>query len=678
MSWINQLYETYQQCATKPEFINSDKPLLPICHTYQNAHIEVVISNTGDFLRAKALSKGDLSTIIPCTEASGGRSGSKPVNHPLSDKLQYLAGDFLIFGGIVTTGFKKNPEEPHQNYLSQLLTWIESPYTHPKIEAISTYAKKGQLIADLIEAKILSVDDDNKLIKAWDYKEYKDSIFIKKLYYSNYNNQWNELKETPESDEKKSQKEKAFDDLKPKIFTNIPTGQSPQGAFVRWRVETQGDPQSATWEDRSLMEAWINYYTTRGASKGLCMVSGKEAILAEQHPSGLRHGADKAKLISSNDKTGYTFRGRFTDKEGNQACTISSEITQKAHNTIRWLIQRKQAYHYGDQVFVAWAKAGTDIPDPFSNTNQLFGMDVDSVNSTQSMGDIGQAFAHKLSKQIAGYHSKLGLTEQIIIMGLDSATPGRMAITYYRELTGSDFLERIKNWHECVSWEQNYSLDVKFIGVPSPRDIAEAAYGQRIDDKLRKATVERLLPCIIDGEAIPQDLITSSYHRLCNRVGMDAWEWEKTLGITCALVRGSKKERSYKMALEIDRTSRDYLYGRLLAIADYLEYCALDKNNKHPTSAARLMHQFSMHPYKTWRNIELSLTSYKPRIHVGLLIKLENLIDDVMDKFSSEDFIKSSPLSSEFLLAFHSQRKELWKKSENKDTTKNITEEIGV
>jgi hypothetical protein len=31
-----------------------------------------------------------------------------------------------------------------------------------------------------------------------------------------------------------------------------------------------------------------------------------------------------------------------------------------------------------------------------------------------------------------------------VVMALDSATPGRMAITYYRELQASEFLERIK------------------------------------------------------------------------------------------------------------------------------------------------------------------------------------------------------------------------------------------
>ncbi len=638
MSWITQLYETYEQCADKPEFINSDNPLLPICHTYQNAHIEVVISDQGKFLRASVLSKDELSTIIPCTEASSGRSGSKPVNHPLCDKLQYVAGDYLAFGGSVTTGFKKNPEEPHNNYLTQLTAWLDSPYSHPKIEAISTYIHKNQLIADLVKEKILILDDENNILS-----------------------QWNGDKEDT-----------------PDIFKIMPAKQSPEGAFIRWRVETVGKPLSATWEDRSLMDAWINYYTTRDALKGLCMASGKESTLAEQHPSGIRHGADKAKLISANDKVGYTFRGRFTDKEGSQACTISSEITQKAHNTLRWLIQREQAYRYGDQVFIAWAKSVKDIPDPFSNTDQLFGTNIGTVESSQAVGDIGQAFAKRLANQIAGYHSTLGSAEQIIIMGLDSATPGRMAITYYRELTGSDFLDRIKNWHENVSWHQNYSKDKKFIGAPSPKDIAEAAYGQRIDDKLRKVTVERLLPCIIDGIPIPQDLITSSHNRLCNRVGMEPWEWEKTLGITCALVRGSQKERNYKMALETDRTSRDYLFGRLLAIADYLEYCALEKGSKRQTSATRLMHQFSMHPYKTWKNIELSLTSYKPKIYYELLKKLETLIDDVMDKFSSEDFRSPHPLSSEFLLAFHCQRKDLRTKPDSNDKTENTTEESGA
>ncbi len=633
MSWLNQLYETYERCKDVPEFFAAKNPLLPICHTYQNAHIEVTLSGAGDFRRARVLSKDELTTIVPCSEASGGRSGSKPVNHPLCDKLQYLAGDYLDFGGIVTTGFKKNPQEPHQNYMDQLEKWLKSENSHPKLDTIFNYLKKNQLIADLVKEKILLLDEDRKLIKKW----------------------------------------QGDNDKKTTIFKIMPTGQPPENALIRWKVEKFDEELSETWKDRDLMDAWINYYTTRDALKGFCMASGEDAVLAEMHPSGLRHGADKAKLISANDKIGYTFRGRFTDKTGRQACTISAEITQKAHNTLRWLIQRKQAYRYGDQVFITWVTSVDEIPSPLENTYQALGLSL--TEDVQNIGETGQAFATKFAKQIAGYKANLGSPEKVTIMGLDSATPGRMAITYYKELAGSDFFERIKYWHETVCWHQNYSQKIKFIGAPSPKDIAEAAYGQRIDDKLRKATVERLLPCIIDGIPIPQDLINSAYHRLCNRVGMDAWEWEKTLGILCALLKGSQLDRKHQMALETEQTSRDYLYGRLLAVADYLEYSALrieSSKNKtdriRPTSATRLMHQFSMHPYKTWKNISDSLIPYKPKIPSTLLTKLEKITDEIMDKFSRDDFIDPKPLSSEFLLAFHCQRKALWTKKET--TTK--------
>jgi CRISPR-associated protein Csd1 len=94
-------------------------------------------------------------------------------------------------------------------------------------------------------------------------------------------------------------------------------------------------------------------------------------------------------------------------------------------------------------------------------------------------------------------------------MGLDSATPGRMAITYYRELKASEFLERVRSRHEQTAWPLNLGKNRRFIGVPAPRDIAEAAYGRRVDEKLRKATVERLLPCIVDGRPTPRDLVTA-------------------------------------------------------------------------------------------------------------------------------------------------------------------------
>ncbi len=636
MSWLQKLYETYEQCADAPQFADAEHPLLPISHITQNAHIEIVINDQGDFLdgRVQVLAKGNEQiTVIPCTEESAGRSGKKPVNHPLCDKLQYVAGDYSDFGGDVTVGFSKDPSEPHQSYLTLLSNWVNSSYSHPKPAAIYKYVQKGQVIRDLAREGILPLNSEGSLMKKW-------------------------------SGDKNDA---------PKIFKSMPSGQSPGNAFIRWSVETTGDPLSATWEDRELMEAWIRFDASQNQTQGLCMVAGKDTLLATSHPKKLRHSGDGAKLVSSNDTSGFTFRGRFLDAA--QACGIGFEVTQKAHNALRWLIGR-QAYRNGDQVIVAWAVSGKSVPDPLANSHELFGIELDQPSEEPVFrGDAGQAFGRKLAKLIAGYWVELVSTNEIIIMGLDSATPGRMAITFYRELTGSEFLDRLQSWHENVAWHQYYSKDIRFVGAPSPKDIAGAAFGRRLDDKISKATVERLLPCIIDGQAIPRDLMESTIRRTCNRAGLEHWEWEKNLGIACALFRGYFIERNYTMALEPNRTTRDYLYGRLLAIAEHIESRALYiAGEKRDTSAAKLMQRFSDRPYSTWRTIELSLSPYKTRLRTkrsSFLNEMEEQIDTVVSMFQYQDFVDEGRLSGEFLLGYHCQRQSLWQKPEQETNEEN-------
>lgn len=634
MSWIHKLYETYERCAGAPQFANH--PLQPIGHTTQQAHIEIVIDGKGNFSRANVLNKGEQTTLIPCTEESGGRSGSKPVNHPLCDKLQYLAGDFLNFGGVVTSGFSKDPAAPHRNYLESLSEWAVSS-NHTRLFAILEYVKKGQVVHDLVKEKILLMDEHGSLLKEW-----------------------------------AGNKKEA-----PLIFRIMPNGQSPEDAFVRWRVQISGSPITGTWEDATLFDSWIRYYTSQEQHKGLCLVSAQETTLAEQHPSKIRNDGDKAKIVSSNDNSGFTFRGRFTDAD--QACGVGFEITQKAHKALQWLI-RRQSFRNGDQVIVAWNTDGKDVPDPYGNSADLFGLDIGENLSSQYQGDAGQAFAQRLTKFICGYRTRLGLADDIVVMALDSATPGRMAITYYRELTGSEFLDRLESWHASSAWPQNYSKELNFIGAPAPKDIAEAAFGRRLDEKLRKATVERLLPCIIDGQPIPRDLVESAVRRVTNRPRLEKWEWKKFLGIACALFRAYHKERSYQMTLETSRTSRDYLYGRLLAVAEDIESRALYlAGEKRDTNAAKLMQRFADHPFSTWRTLELSLSSYKTRLRAKrpiFLREMELLLDEIISTMGS-DFANDTRLSGEFLLGYHCQRQALRPsaKTENPEESNETTNE---
>ena len=643
MNWIEELHRTYENCEAeigKQKKSQDDKkvstPLLPICHTTQQAQIKIVIDDMGQFRRAQVIPKDESTTITPCTEASAGRAGIKPIQHPLFDKLQYVAGDFVEFGGEVTVGYAKDPKVPHEQYMQDLSAWCASPYRHPKVIAVLNYLKKGRVIRDLVEQKILHVGNDGKLLFQWNQGSDEDSPPVFKL-------------------------------LSGKVNAKGERQPWQADAFVKFAVECPNDPQVDLDSDPTIWKSWGDYYASTKSAKDLCFISGQEDFLADQHPAKIRNSGDKAKLISSNDISGFTFRGRFfSDSE---ACGIGFKVTQKAHSALRWLIDR-QGWRNGDLAFVAWAVSGKDIPDPMADSWDLSHADEEENKSetTEKKSNTAQDIGNKLSRLLDGYSAKLERTEEIVFMGLNSATPGRMAILYYRELTASDFLARIRTWHRECQWLQRFSKDKIFIGTPAPKDIAKAAFGNDADTKLLNATVERIIPCIVDGAVFPEDLVISARHRACKRQTLEDWEWEKTLGIACSLFRYNafkKNKEVFTMALDHERKTRDYLYGRLLAVADCLEGFALsDAEKNRPTNAARLMQRFADYPFSTWRTIELAISSYKERLGKQG-IKYHKALQEVMDLFDPEEFKQDSPLSGEFLLGFHTQRTELYKSSKN-------------
>lgn len=652
MSWLGKLYETYETGIGLA--LPDDEKLMPISHTLQNAHVNIVIDGEGNFIRASVLEKTQI--VLPATENSAGRSSGK-APHPLADKIQYVAKDYPKFGG------RKKPY--FVSYEKQLSEWCRSSHSHPKAIAVYNYIKKGQVVEDLIKANVLYADKNHRLLLAsWPFETDKENppppIF------------------------------KILPSLPKEKRINKDAVEIEQGdALVCWTVEIPGEPDSSTWKDKSLQQAWIEYNATTSGKPELCFVAGAYKPLAVNHPAKLRHTGDKAKLISSNDSSGFTFRGRFTDNDGRQAAGVSFEITQKAHNALRWLISR-QGYRNGDQVYVAWAVSGKSIPAPLEDAWSLLGKPVELQTEEEAKEsnidhgvDLGQSFAHQFRKYLAGYRTKFEINDQIVVMGLDSATPGRMGIVYYRELLASEFFTRVEKWHTQFAWPQRHSIEVPNakkskkplnktiwpISSPAPRNIAQAAYGDilKSNDTLKKSLFERILPCIIDGRQLPGDLMESTVRRACNRNNSEHWEWERNLGIACALYRGFcqrnpnlSQRRTYAMTLEENNRTRDYLFGRLLAIAERIEEIALSVGGEYrPTTAARLMQRFADRPSSTWRNIELGLQPYIQRLQssrAGFLTNRKKELDEVTSFFQPGDFTKDKSLSGEFLLGYHCQR----------------------
>lgn len=649
MSWLEKCYETYENCQQEigiQKFqAEGDKrsyvPLLPVAHTTQLVNIEVELDQNGDFQDARLLAKDEQTTIIPCTEESSART-SGVVPHPLVDKLQYIAADYPAYGGTKKSGWNL--------YHTQLQDWCSSPYADAKVCAVLRFLEKGCLVASLVKKHILFLDENGKMPTKW----------------------------TGNKDEK------------PKILETLASADQTE-SFVRFRV---GGIDLA--QDEAVRESFIHYYEMKQQRVDYCTVQGKQMAVSTLSPYKIRNPGDRAKLISSNDSTNYTYRGRFVTAE--QALSIGYETTQKAHSALRWLIS-KQGCSNGDQTVVVWGTKGEPIPDITTDSMDLgddFAAAFAQLGQPQLPPATESEYAERFNKAIQGYGKALDEKANTVVMILDSATQGRLSIRYYRELAGSELMKNITDWHRNFAWKLNYRSApesaepgqkpkwkrVSFWGAPSPADIAKAAYGEKADKKIIQQTVERLVPCITEGKYLPRDLMLSAVHRATAGIGLEPWEYQKTCGIACALICGyyhRNKKEDFVMTdgKYVDETidDRSYLFGRILACAEQIERRVQSQTGEtRPTNAERLRLVFVQRPAKTTALLQQKLTPYLNRMRANGVSrdKRYSTLQELVGRLGAEKYT-NKPLNELYLLGYACQMMDF--REENAAYNKNTAEE---
>lgn len=627
MAWLKTLadtYDIYSDLAGADK--NGQAVLLPISHSTFNAQIEVTIDKDGNFVDAQKLEKGiGVVTVIPVTEDSAARSsGIAP--HPLCDKLCYIAGDYTDYTG-------DDKIKYYDAYMEQLKNWAESDFTHPMVQAVYRYLVKGSLICDLTAKKALLLDDNGKLT----------------------------------------------DDIK--IH-----GQGQTGANVRFRVFGAGKPQEI-WKSQEVYKKYSAYYQQKSGEKKLCYITGKMESCSDKHPSKIRNSADKAKLISGNDESGFTYRGRFTAKE--QAVSVGYDASQKAHNVLRWLIQ-KQGYTRDESAIVCWlVNREMPIPDMMKDSINAyrdvddFDFDFDDIGiddaAADNKHDTGKYIAEQFNNAVNGYAGKIKQDDKIAIIALDAATTGRLSVVYYDEMGGKQYMDAILNWHRHCNWRRTVKIEnseaenrkITCECTPSPRDMALAAFGvQRAewleaDSKLIRATIKRLLPCITGKRAeIPSDIIRAAARRASMPQTMSDYIWyNDTICVACAMIRFNyeKGDRTMDNFLNDNINDRNVLFGRLLAVYDYMEQRAMfeyDESGKvkerRTTNAKRYWNAYSSRPAKTFKTIRQNLIAYEKRLNDFELSKFEEWTGEIMAYLSEKGF-DNTALSEMYLPGYYQQ-----------------------
>ena len=423
-------------------------------------------------------------------------------------------------------------------------------------------------------------------------------------------------------------------------------------------------------ERDDIRDSWKNRLIDSMGNQGLCYADGKMTPIIEKHQKLF----GSAKLISSkcNQRT-FQYNGRFCSAD--DACLIGYETSEKAHNTLRWLINR-QGFRKFNLFFVAWSKECYDIIQP-DNELDFLGL------SPEIRLDTAEAYSNFISARLAGYRKRSPAYEpekRIILMGIETATLGRASINYYEELGGSEYLERIERWYKSCSWRitvrGNDGTRYTAVSTPVLDDIAYAVFGKDTVLSAKRSGKEEnsgtkqlrhfclnMLACIYGGRRVPIGYAMTAYHRVLDPQSFRGrggnWQrndWIECMGTALAMLNSADIKEEYNVALNEKETDRSYLYGRLTAIADIIEAkVSRGADGGGMTNAVRLFTAMQQRPATTWQNLEMKLSPYLGKLGAPSRMWYERLIDAV---FNLGDNItgSNSPLSPRFIEGYHNQR----------------------
>lgn len=486
----------------------------------------------------------------------------------------------------------------YEVYLTQLHRWEGSPYSHPKLSAIAGYVEKGSILEDMSRLGLISLDEKG-----------------------------------------------------------MPTKEK---LLVRWRVEagTEGNV-AACWQDRTLFQAFIDYYAAGQKSDPVyCMVSGKNALPANQHPKKIINICANAKLISANDTSGFTYRGRFqTDA---QAMTMSYEASQKIHSALHWL-SANQGVGIGGRTFLCWNPQGIEIPKP--QAAFLRGNTANQVKYSD--------YRKALSETLRGWKETIPADAGAVIAAFDAATSGRLALTYYCELPASDFLERLHNWDALCCWNH----DPFGIQAPSLYQIANCAFGTvrtsgnqtklESDDRILRQQVQRLLSCRVDKGKMPADISRAAAAKASNLQIMDTQLRETVLSTACAVLRKYYYDwdrEEWNMSLEPEKKDISYQYGRLLAVFEKIEQDTYDKDEQREPNAIRMQSVFAKRPRYASRILwEQMKKAYYPHLKPWNRVKYDRLIGEIIEQISNLPQAEhEEALKDTYLFGYYLQKKALY------------------
>ena len=387
-----------------------------------------------------------------------------------------------------------------------------------------------------------------------------------------------------------------------------------------------------------------------------------------QHPKGIIPINGNAKLISANDGSGFTYRGRFLDER--QAATVGYIASQKAHNALRWLASEQGVREFsGKRIFLCWNPEGKTIPRPMRRVRSAEAEPVRKPSEYKKQLQ-GTLLSFRKDHQLKD-------TDRAVLVSLDAATTGRLAVTYYNEIGLGTFLRRMEDWDGHCCWYAG-KLGIQAMSL---LDIVDCAFGVERDKKLTTdgnilgQHLQRLLHCKMDGGIFPLDILRALAQRASSPLGYEKANWRRILRTACAALqkyRYDTKQGGNEMAWALDKKNRSFQYGRLLAAMERLEEDYYSKTQEgRQTNAIKYMSEFKRRPFAVFERVNQHLQlAYLGRVEPWQAVRYKRLVGEIVGilrEFPEEEL--NRPLEDIYLMGYELQRNAFFTKNQTDDNT---------
>ena len=378
--------------------------------------------------------------------------------------------------------------------------------------------------------------------------------------------------------------------------------QKTTGANISFRVRDLGDDRLvASIEDvQSYMNRAAESKDTDNSNTSVCLVTGEKSTIARLHPSVKLAGAQAtASLINFQKSSGFDSYG----KEQGFNAPISVHAAESIATALNNLLAKDKNTNYrvGDTAFVFWSNLADEELLSSYRTATFSGLsnpseeeeNPDSENSeeektkksrrkskkTLPLPIAPNAESHKvleMLKAACGYkggkvHEDNG---RFYILGL-APNAARISIKLWAEGSISEIVgNTLQHQHDMNIISEKGNVDVETPTLRSIYQIVKTVSASDKSDKWSSNLIQSIVESIVENKPYPQSLQQACLERIRrgNRIT------ELRAAILKAYINRKKQQEYITMSLDPNQTNKAYLAGRLFALFESIQQCALGGN----------------------------------------------------------------------------------------------------